>query len=114
MALEKAAEHLSNAILGELHENGIDGGVEDFNGRLNTEEKLLASQKARDLAVALRQARTYMQHMKQQAISDIQNQLGDRIPNRIELIDVDGGAEAIRNIPARQVAAPVVPATHAG
>lgn len=114
LALEKAAEHLSIAIQGELREQGIDGGAEDFNGRLNFEDKMLASKKARELSVALRQARTYGQYMKQQAILDTQTQLGDRIPNRIELIDVDSGADVIRSIPARQVAAPIVLATQAG
>lgn len=114
LALEKAAAHLSVVIQGELREQGIDGGAEDFNNRLSPEDKTLAAQKARELASTLRQAISYTQHLKQQAIADLQKQLGGRIPNRIDLIDTDSGAEAIRATPAQRVTAPVVLATNAG
>lgn len=114
LALEKAATHLSVAILGELRERGIDDGAEDFNNRLAPEEKTHAAQKARELASMLQQARSHAPHLKQLAIANLQKQFGDRIPNRIELIDIDSGAEAIRATPAQRVTAPVVLATNAG
>ena len=114
LALEKSANHLSVAILGELRERGIDDGVEDFNNRLSAEDKTLAAQKARELASALQQARAHAQHLKHHAIANLQKQFGDRIPNRTDLIDIDSGAEAIRATPAQRVIAPVVLATSAG
>lgn len=114
MALEDSAKHLSVAIQGELRELGIDGGAEDFNNRLSPEEKSIAAQKARELASILLQARSYEQDFKRQAITDLQKQLGGRIPNRIDLIDTDSGADAIRAIPAKRVVAPVVLSTSAG
>lgn len=114
LALEKAATHLSVTILGELRERGIDDGAEDFNSRLSTPDKRFASQKASELASTLQQARSHALHLKQLAIGNLQNQFGDRIPNRIDLIDVDSGAEAIRATPAQRVTAPVVLATNAG
>ena len=114
LALEKAATYLSVAILGELRERGIDNGAEDFNNRLSAEEKSLASQKTRELASKLQQARSHAYHLKQLAIANLQEQFGVRIPNRTDLIDVDNGAEAIRATPAQRVTAPVVLATNAG
>lgn len=114
LALEKAANHLSIAIAGEIRERGIDDGAEDFNSRLSVEEKALAAQKARLLAGTLLEARSHQSHLKQLAIANLQKQFGDRIPDRIELVDVDGGAEAIRVTPAKRVTAPVVLATQAG
>lgn len=114
LALEKAATHLSIAIAGEIRERGIDDGAEDFNSRLTIEEKAFAAQKARLLASTLLEARSHASHLKQLAIAKLQKQFGDRIPDRIELIDIDGGAEAIRATPAQRVTAPVVLATKAG
>lgn len=114
LALEKAATRLSLAIQGELRERGIDDGAEDFNNRLSPEDKKLAAQKARELASALQQARSHAVHLKHNAIADLQKQLGNRIPNRADLIDSDSGAEAIRATPAQRVTAPVVLATNAG
>lgn len=114
LALEKAAIHLSIAIAAEIRERGIDDGAEDFNSRLSIEEKALAAQKARSLASTLLEARSKASHLKQLAIANLQKQLGDRIPNRIELVDIDSGAEAFRATPAQRVTAPVVLATKAG
>lgn len=114
LALEKSAMHLSVAILGELRERGIDNEAEDFNNRLLPEEKTLASQKARELASTLQQARAHAPHLKHHAIGNLQKHFGDRIPNRTDLIDIDSGAEAIRATPAQRVTAPVVLATNAG
>jgi len=114
LALEKAAEKFSMAIMGEIREQAIDGGTEDFNSRLSADQKIFASQKARELSIAMRQARSYAQHLKSQAIVDLQKQFGSRIPNRTDLVDVDSGADEIRATPALRVIAPVVPATHAG
>jgi len=114
LALEKAATHLSIAIAGEIRERVIDDGAEDFNSRLSVEEKVLAAQKARLLASTLLEARSHQSHLKQLAIANLQKQFGNRIPNRIELIDIDSGAEAIRATPAQRVTAPVVLATKAG
>lgn len=114
LALENSAKHLSVAIQGELRERGIDNGAEDFNNRLSPADKMLAAQKARDLASAMQQARTHAPHLKPQVIAILQKQFGDRIPNRTDLIDVDSGAEAIRATPAKQVLPPVVVSTSAG
>lgn len=114
LALEKAATHLSVAILGELRERGIDDEAEDFNNRLSPEDKTLAAQKARELANTLQQARAHAPHLKHHAIANLQKQFGDRIPGSVDLIDIDSGAEAIRATPAQRVTAPVVLATNAG
>lgn len=114
LALENAATNLASAILGELRERGIDDGAEDFNSRLSNDEKTLASRKANELASTLRQARSNTPNLKQLAIAALQKQFGERIPNRVELIEIDGGAEAIRSTPAQRVTAPVVAATNAG
>lgn len=114
LALEKTAEKFSMAIRGEIREQAIDGGTEDFNSRLSAEQKILASQKARELSIAIRQARFYAQHLKSQAIVDLQKQFGTRIPNRTDLVDMDSGADDIRATTPQRVAAPVVLATHAG
>jgi hypothetical protein len=114
LALESAAMHLSTAILGELREQGIDGEAEDFNNRLSPEDKALAAKKAQELAGALQQARAHAPHLKHQAIADLQKHFGERIPNQIELIDIDDSAAAIRAIPPQRVVAPVVLSTSAG
>jgi len=114
LALERAARHLAAAIPLELREPGIDGGSEDFNSRLSPEEKAIASRKAEALAQALQQARIRAVHQRNEAITHVQAHLGDRIPNRPDLVEADSGAEAIRSVPARQVVPPVVPATSAG
>ena len=114
LALEKAATHLSIAIAGEIREHVIDDGAEDFNSRLSVEEKVLSAQKARLLASTLLEARSHQSHLKQLAIANLQKQFGNRIPNQIELIDIDSGAEAIRATPAQRVTAPVILATKAG
>lgn len=114
LALETATQHLASALLGELRERGIDNGAEDFNSRLSDDEKAFASRKANELASTLQQARLNASNLKQLAIAALQKQFGDRIPNRIDLIDVDNGAEAIRSTPAQRVTAPVVLATNAG
>ena len=48
-ALEHAAEHLASALKGEIREDGIDAGAEDFN-RLPEEKRLEASERAQTLA----------------------------------------------------------------
>lgn len=114
LAVEKSAEHLSAAIRGELRERGIDDAAEDFNNRLSLEEKILASTKALELVGAIQRARTCSQHLGHQAIANLRSVFGDRIPNRMELIVPDSGAEEVRSTPARKVASPVVLATRAG
>lgn len=114
LALEKAARHLAGAIPQELREPAIDGGEEDFNSRLSPEEKTIAARKAEAFAQALQQSRILAVHQKIEAIACIQKHLGERVPNRLDLVEADSGAEAIRSVPARQVVPPVVPATSAG
>ena len=114
LALENAASHLSQAILGELRERAIDEGEEDFNSRLSDADRAQASQKAHALAQTVRQARSYGQNLKLQAIADLRLQLGVRIPDQPELIEADSGADAIRSTPAQRVSRPVVGATQAG
>ena len=113
LALEMAASRLAKALAGELYEPAIDGGTEDFN-RLIPDQRQYAASKAQDLANAIRQARFKQGHQKTLSIQEIRAHFGERIPDDLTLIDVDGGEEAIRTTPAIFVAPPVVPATKAG
>lgn len=113
LALEMAAQRLSAALLSGIFERAIDDGVEDFN-RLEPSERQDASQRANVLTSTLKQARFHQTHLKDRAIGDVRSQFGDRVPNRVDLIDADNDADVIRSTPPTRVVPPVVPATKAG
>lgn len=113
MALEVAAEHLINALLGPLHEPGIDGGQEDFLKGLSLAERKEASERARVLASRLRLARGRSIGLRNDSLVELREQLGDRIADRPDWIEVDGGAD-VRSTPATIVPPPAVASTESG
>lgn len=113
IALERAARRLAQALLGEIRETAIANGEEDFNSRMKDLEKQDASAKAQVLADHLHRARLLNVGKEVSAIALVVAQLGERVPDRCELIHADDGSD-IRTIPARTVPQPVVPSTRAG
>ena len=114
LALEYAAKRLARALTGEIRENGIEKGEEDFNWRLTEFERREASTKATDLADVLRRARLLNVGFEASAIALVSAQFGDRLPSRRDLVDVDSGGDSVRTVPARTVPPPVVRPTKAG
>jgi len=112
IALEKAAEAIEDLVRGEVREMGIDLAAENFN-RLDEASRTLASQRAGDLRSSIRRARVLNAAMKHDAITRMREQFGDRVPDDVDLVVVDGAAE-VRAAQAREVIPPVVGATHAG
>lgn len=113
LALQTSALHLSKALAGEIREVGIDEGKEDFN-RLKADERIVASQKASNLAKAIAQARSLDLTTSPTAIELLILHLGNRIPDDVTLVNADNQADEIRLIPAKIVAPPIVHATKAG
>lgn len=113
LALEHVAEHLSRALMSAVREPGIDDGEEDFN-RLDEEDRKIASQRARELQSTIRRARNRSMNERYSAVQDLRAQFGERIPLRMEWIEPDGYAEAIRSTPAVVVPVPRVETTRAG
>lgn len=113
LAIEKMAEHLASAIRFEIREGAIDDHLEDFN-RLDAMGREVAATKAMELQNSIFQARTWHFGLKSNAINSLRQAFGRRIPDDQSLIEQDTGAEAIRNIEARQVKRPAVVATQAG
>jgi hypothetical protein len=113
LALEKSVSRLAEVFRGEIRETAIDNGAEDFN-RLTDTERLIAAKKASEFVSALSSARSSADHMKQDVIYILQQQLGDRIPNRHDLIKIDDGMEFVRTTVAQKVPPPIVLATNAG
>ncbi len=114
LALEKAARVLSEAIGGDVREEAIDGGIEDFNKRLDAENRRKASALAAKLADKLQAARMKRVFEKSEAISIMREQLGRRVPDSTELVDPDSGEAAVRTVAADRVTRPTVDATSAG
>lgn len=114
IALEKAARVLAVALKGEVREPAIADGAEDFNKRLDAEGRQVASTLAETLADQLRAARFKASHLAGDAIDLVQRQLGDRVPHRTDLVEPDGGEDAVRQVGAERVARPVVKSTSAG
>ena len=113
IALEETSRHLSQMFLSDIHEEGIDNGQEDFN-RLSEEDRRLASTRFRTLASTMQELRSIHETQKLDVIRQLRGQFGARIPNDISLIEVDAGADAIRNTAPLRVAPPVVLSTKAG
>lgn len=114
LALEGAARKLANALKGEVREVAIDGGSEDFNNRLDAAQREDASAKAETLADQLRSARFKATYLVGDAIDLVQAQLGGRVPYRPDLVEPDGGEDAVRLVGADRVSRPVVKSTSAG
>lgn len=112
-ALEGAMRALAKALKGDIRALGIDGGKEDFN-RLKGIERELAAQKAQETAAAIQRARLRGEDGKAQAVADLRGELGTRVPNDTELVDVDTVAQEVLSVAPRKVTAPVVLATNAG
>lgn len=114
IALEHAARKLAEALKGNVHEVAIDGGTEDFNSRLDEAQREAAASMAETLANQLRSARLKATHLVGDAIELVRTQLGGRIPYRPELVEPDGGEDAVRVVAADRVSRPVVKSTSAG
>ena len=113
LALESVATHLADVFLLDLRELGIDNGAEDFN-RLTEIEREDASQRLQKLAGSLKNSRMLGVHLKDQAIRQLAQQLGHRVPDDANLIEPDTGAAGIRTISPTRVPPPVIPSTSAG
>ncbi|RQH00138.1 CBASS cGAMP synthase [Paraburkholderia dinghuensis] len=114
LALEQAARLLAKALLTDIREPGIDNGVDDFNRSLDSAARLEASTFAQNLADSLRQARELSLVQAPWAVAVLQAQLGGRLPNQPNWVEVDSSASDIRHVPASMVPPPVVGATNAG
>jgi hypothetical protein len=112
MALEQAARHLARELAQDVYERGIDEGKENFN-RLSPLDRQLASERATALAQQLYTSRHYGAGLKQAAVDNVRAQLGSRIANDADLVQVDASAE-VRSTPAATVVPPIVHATKAG
>ncbi len=113
LALESVATHLADVFLLDLREPGIDNGAEDFN-RLTEIEREDASQRFQKLADSLKYSRMLGTHLKDQAIRQLAQQLGHRVPDDVNLVEPDTGAAGIRTISPTRVPPPVIPSTSAG
>lgn len=112
LAVRLAAERLAEALRGELREPAIDGGKEDFNN-LSAAERRAAAERARELATSLASLRQYGLTLRRDALEKIRAEFGDRIPDLIDWIEGDGGAE-VRATAAAVVAPPAVRSTESG
>ena len=113
LALEHVAAHLITALGLDIREVAIDDGSEDFN-RLDARERRDACMKAADLRNSIRDARTCTVNEKGQSIEGLRGQFGDRIPYRLDWLDIDGQAEIVRSTEATVVPLPRVTTTKAG
>jgi hypothetical protein len=114
LALEASMARLAEVLQGELREPSIDKGAEDFLRRLSGDQKGLAARRAAAVAYGLKQARSLTMPVSDQAVLTLRGHIGDRVPDRKDLIEPDDGADDVRAVPARRVTAPVVLATSAG
>jgi len=114
LALEKSARALAITLKGNVHEAGIAEGKEDFNKRLDADRRQLASSRAATLASQLQAARLKASHLVGDAIDILCGQLGDRVPYRTDLVELDSGEDAVRVVGADRVSRPVVKSTSAG
>ena len=114
LALEKSARALAITLKGNVHEAAIAEGKEDFNKRLDADRRQLASSRAATLASQLQAARLKASHLVGDAIDILRGQLGDRVPYRTDLVELDSGEDAVRVVGADRVSRPVVKSTSAG
>lgn len=114
IALERAARTLATALKGDVREPGIAEGLEDFNKRLDEAGRQIASARAETLASQIQSARLKASYLAGDAIDILRTQLGGRVPYRTDLVEPDGGEDAVRVIGADRVSRPVVKSTSAG
>lgn len=114
LALERAARTLATALKGDVREPAITDGVEDFNKRLDADGRRDASSRAETLASQVQAARLKASYLAGDAIDILREQLGGRVPHRTDLVEPDGGEDAVRVIGADRVSRPVVKSTSAG
>jgi hypothetical protein len=114
LALEHAARRLAKALLGEIREDGIDEGLDDFNKRLNDTQRRAASTKASTLADEIARARALPIGSEASALAILAAQFGPRVPARVDLVDGDSGADGVRSTIARTVPPPQVRPTKSG
>jgi hypothetical protein len=113
LALEQAVHHLATALANDIREVGIDEGKEDFN-RLSPSQRREAAAKAAELRAAIRNARYCTVNERNTAIQALRGQFGERVPFRIEWLEIDGYAEEVRSTQATVVPPPRVDSTKAG
>lgn len=111
LALEHAARTLAVALAGPIREPAIN--EEDFN-RLDPEQRAQAAARAAVLAEQLQHARMRRVGDEALALRFVTAHLGQRIPDRPDLVEPDRSEDSVRSVPARQVVAPLVPSTKAG
>jgi hypothetical protein len=114
LALERAARALATTLKGDVREPAIADGKEDFNKRLDEEGRQVASARAATLASQIQAARLKASYLAGDAIDILRGQLGGRVPYRTDLVEPDGGEDAVRVIGADRVSRPVVKSTSAG
>lgn len=114
IALERAARTLATALKGDVREPGIAEGLEDFNKRLDEAGRQIASARAETLASQIQAARLKASYLAGDAINILRAQLGGRVPYRTDLVEPDGGEDAVRVVGADRVSRPVVKSTSAG
>ena len=114
IALERAARTLSTALKGDVREPSIAEGLEDFNKRLDEAGRQAASARAETLASQMQSARLKASYLAGDAIDILRAQMGGRVPYRTDLVEPDGGENAVRVIGADRVSRPVVKSTSAG
>lgn len=110
-ALAASARVLANGILTDLIESSIS--EEKFN-RLSSEDRAIASTRAQNLANIITRAMSRLVHEKTVALIEVVNQFGNRIPNSVDLIDLDTGADSVRSAPALIVSKPIVGSSISG
>lgn len=113
IALENAARILAIAIKSDIREVAIDNGGDDFN-RLSEVDRQTASKRAHEFATTINACRHKMFSQVYEVINSLRYELGQRIPDRAGLIEVDSGADSVRQIIPDRVSRPVVNATSAG
>lgn len=113
IALEEAANIVSQAIRKGIYEPGIDNGGEDFN-RLSPESRIEAGLVADRLADTLSSARGSTIDKCTEIPYSLRRVLGSRVPLDAELIKEETPASIVRRTAPAIVAAPYVPNTSAG
>lgn len=114
LALERAAKHLAVAVLSPLKEITIDGGQEDFFGKLNEVSRNLVAVRANELAAGIAFARGMAYHRRQDAVEKLQSLLGMRIPSMFNWVEAEASEADVRTTPASQVLPPLIRPNKAG
>jgi hypothetical protein len=113
LALQDAAERMSNLLRKDLFVRAIDGGEENFNP-LDERARADAADRAAALRWAIQSARGYGASMQTGAIEKLQSVLGPRLPSNADLIEAETSTDRVRATAAATVAPPIVRATRSG